>query len=751
MKKILNRIKDNAINNAGAFKGRPFVFCTVISVSFLILCFLSTSFRLRFLLTLLSFISAIFFGTSKKRPLKFGIYTNYIYVLACIMCFIFGIESIFFCDINPRTCEKYIKDDAFITAYAVPDTSNKVKITNIDGDEVSFFCTLNGAYTPKDYEIFTCRGSISRTDTRSPLRNTYYIGNNILLTVNTDYVHLTAERADTVFARFHKINRTVRSCIYEYCEDNPGFISGIFLGNKEDIPTSIMSDFSHLGISHIIAVSGMHVIAALAVLSFFFKKFIPSKSLRSFLLIPAAIFYTLVTGCIYSAIRAAIMFVLLNAATVLLKRSDSLTSLFIALYLICLFQPYAVLDISLQLSVASTAGIIIFGIPTNNKIHKFIRLKNKSIPKSILYVSDSVIISLSAIFPIIPLTAYYFGKTSALSPLMTLLISPFVLVILYFTPFIFFLSKIPALASLAGQVCDSAAEISINIADFASRHINFEISLEYGFSRYVIAGSLICSFLLLIAGIRKKRVFASACGIFAAVYLICMSVYHISARNNEELIYVCKADDVICHIEGNRAVAIDVTNGSLSSYNRLFDELNKRGITKLDTLIITRCSENHSRLISNIVSNYGINRLIIPKGDLYSEHVGVSAEKADVPYSYYNYKDGLSVTEHSIKVSPAYYLGLPRGCTVKIKDMMYSSGRTFDIPTDEHFSVFMYGTFSDITEISLVPVENTDLALVPYKIKEKLFFPKEYDSYQSRVNVKLFNNTAIIDLKKFDE
>ncbi len=751
MKRILKRIGYNITNNAGAFKGRPFVFCTVISVSFLVLCFISNNFYLRLFLTLSSLISAMLFKISKKRPLKFGIYTNRIYVLACIMCFIFGIESIFFCDINPRACEKYIKDDAFITAYAVPDTSSKVKITNIDGDEVSFFCTLNGAYTPNNYEIFTCKGSIDKAVTRSIFGNTYYIRNNILLTVNTDYVHLTGEQANTVSARFYKINRAVRSFIYEYCKDNPGFISGVFLGNKEDIPVSIMSDFSHLGISHIIAVSGMHVIAALAILSFFFKRLIPSKALRSFLLIPAAVFYTLVTGCIYSAIRAAIMFVLLNAATALLKRSDSLTSLFIALYLICLFQPYAVFDISLQLSVAATAGIIIFGIPANEKIHKFIRLKNRTVSKSLFYISDSLIISVAAIFPIIPITAYYFGKTSALSPLMTLVISPFVLLILYFTPFIFLLTKIPALASLAGQICDSSAALAIDIADLAARHINFEISLEYIFSRYVIAGSLIFLFLLLIAGIRKKRIFASACGIFAAVYFVCMGAYHISASGNEELIYVCKVDDVICHIEGNRAVAVDVTNGSFSSYSRLFDELNKRGIMELDTLIITRCGENHSRLINKIVSNYGIKQLIIPKGDMYSEHVGVSAEGADVPYSYYNYKDGLTLTEHSIVVSPTYYLGLPRGCTVKIKDMMYSSGRTLDIPTDERFSIFMYGTFSDITEISLVPVENTDLALVPYKIKEKLFFPKEYDSYQSRVNVKLFNNTAIIDLKKFDE
>ncbi len=752
MKFSLQDLKNNCIlHSAGVFKGRPFVFCACISFLLLIICIFS-NFYVRLSCVLLCALCGIYFILKRKAYSKFGTYTRTVYVIAAFMSLILCARSLYHFDIKGAECEKYVSDNAEITAYALPENNGKVKITAINGEAVSYYATLYGAYLPDAYEEFTCYCKINTVKTNSFSGSTYHIGNNISFAVKAEKIYKTGELAKTPHAEFYKANRYIRSSIYDHCDENPGMISGIFLGNKDDIPPTVNADFLKTGISHIIAVSGLHVIAALALLSFILDKTVPQISIRAVILIFAALFYALITGCMYSVMRAAIMYIILNLSVMLFRKSDSLTSLFISLYLILLFEPYALLDLSLQLSAISTFGIIVFAGPLCKHVDNSERLSGKSkIRRIAKYSAKSIIISVCATLPLIPISAYYFGKISLAGPLMTLAISPFVLLILYSAPFTTILGFSDALANLAGQICDSCAEISIKIASFGARHLSFALSLKYIFSTFIILTACTVTLIFIFCGIKKKRIYAGLCAVTVCVYSVSAGIYHFASSNTDSIIYSCVTDDVICRIDGNRAVAVDITNGSESSYDLLFDELYKRGIPDFDTLILTRCGENHSKLIKNIYADYGIKNLILPGKDRYTEHVSVTAEELGIPYSFYDSESGFSSEIEKLEISPVYYINAPKGCTVRWNEVLYTSGRTFDIDTSQNIPVFIYGTFSDVSESSVIPIKNTDLAVIPYEIKENAFLKSEFEEYQQHTNVKIFENITVINMKDLSE
>lgn len=745
-----NLRSNNLFNNAGVFAGRPFVFCACISILVLGICILSNIY-VRIISVILSLLAGIFFFVSKRRYGKFGSYTRVIYIIGAFMCLLLSLRAVYHFDVKGAACEKYVSNNAEITAYAVPNKSRCVKITGINGEKVSYYATLYGVYIPDAYEEFSCTGKLDTIKSNSFSGSTYHIGKNILFTLKADEIYSNGTLSKTPYAEFYKINTYIRSSLYKHCDENAGLISGIFLGNKADIPDTVKSNFSKTGISHIIAVSGLHVIAALALLSFILNKTVPLKSIRALILIFAALFYALITGCMYSVMRAALMFTVLNLSVILFRKNDSITSLFISLYTIFLFEPYALFDLSLQLSAASTFGIVVFAVPLCRHLEPS-RKTNGSFFKFILrYSVKSVIISICATLPLVPISAYYFGKISLASPIMTLIISPFVLIILYAAPFTVLFGFSDALADLAGQLCDSCAEIAVDIAAFGARHLNFEISLKYTFSEFIIFSACAVTLIFIFFGVRKKRAYASICAAFVCVYFISAGMYHFTNKSADNIIYSCLTDDVICRVNNNRAVAVDITDGSESSYALLFNELYEHGILKLDTLVLTRCGEDHPRLIKNLHADYGIKNLILPEKDKYTLHTSVAAEELGIPYLFYDAETGFSLQDEKLTVTPSYYLDEPRGCTVNWNGALYTSGRTSDMIIEDTVPVFIYGTFSKVSESAVIPVENSHLALVPQKIKEEMFFKPEFEEYQSRVYVKVFNNITTVDMRKYSE
>lgn len=133
-------------------------------------------------------------------------------------------------------------------------------------------------------------------------------------------------------------------------EETAGFLKSLFLGERSGITLSEKSLYQSAGISHILAISGLH----LSLLGGFFYRLlrkIKLSSLISSLITSFFLFsYFLFTGSSHSAFRALFMLFLRFAAIQLGKGKDLLSQLSFALLFLLWLNPLSLYSIGMQCS-----------------------------------------------------------------------------------------------------------------------------------------------------------------------------------------------------------------------------------------------------------------------------------------------------------------------------------------------------------------------------------------------------------------
>jgi len=196
-------------------------------------------------------------------------------------------------------------------------------------------------------------------------------------------------------------------------EPQSSILSAVLLGNKYGIDKELKDLFSRSGISHIIAVSGMHI-AILAIIILFFLSFIGISRKKSFYMSTAIlVLYVVMIGAPASAVRAVIMAFMILLAVQLGRLSKLLNVILLTAVLMLFVNPTVLFyDVGFQFSFVALLGIFyLFPI-----IKGFIRLPLNE------YVKDVITVSLSAEIAILPIAIYYFGLFSLTAPLANLLV-----------------------------------------------------------------------------------------------------------------------------------------------------------------------------------------------------------------------------------------------------------------------------------------------------------------------------------------
>ena len=133
-------------------------------------------------------------------------------------------------------------------------------------------------------------------------------------------------------------------------EETAGFLKSLFLGERSGITLSEKSLYQSAGISHILAISGLH----LSLLGEFFYRLLRKAKLSSLLSSLITSFflfsYFLFTGSSHSAFRALFMLFLRFAAIQLGKGKDLLSQLSFALLFLLWLNPLSLYSIGMQCS-----------------------------------------------------------------------------------------------------------------------------------------------------------------------------------------------------------------------------------------------------------------------------------------------------------------------------------------------------------------------------------------------------------------
>ena len=211
-----------------------------------------------------------------------------------------------------------------------------------------------------------------------------------------------------------KINLKLKT--YNFHPDELAIINALVLGQKQDISSSIYNSYTDSGAIHILAVSGLHVGIILLIITFILK---PLKRIKygTLIIILSSIIllwlYAFLTGLSPSVIRAATMFTMVAIAINLKQKTNTYNTLIGSIFVILIFQP--------QFLVA-VFSIVAFQPLISKLWHPKYKLVN-------IYW-QTLTVTLSAQFGIIPLSVFYFHQIPGLFWLSNLIIIPLLPIIL---------------------------------------------------------------------------------------------------------------------------------------------------------------------------------------------------------------------------------------------------------------------------------------------------------------------------------
>jgi competence protein ComEC len=226
-------------------------------------------------------------------------------------------------------------------------------------------------------------------------------------------------------------------------EPNSSFLAGLIFGAKQSLGQTLLDNFQKVGLIHIVVLSGenLTIVAAgvLSLTSYFGR--------RKFGLLASAfgiLIFSAMVGFTTTVLRAAIMSLIAILARYLGRPADALRWLFIAGFLMVMWNPLTIFyDPSFQLSFMAALGLIIFSPIVNS----FVINKLSFIPAK-FGLREIVSATFAVQIFILPLLIRMSGNFSLISFVANLVVLPIIPTVMLFGFLTGLVGMIPTQAGL---------------------------------------------------------------------------------------------------------------------------------------------------------------------------------------------------------------------------------------------------------------------------------------------------------------
>lgn len=412
--------------------------------------------------------------------------------------------------------------------------------------------------------------------------------------------------------------------------------NALILGQKAELDQQTKKAFSRAGLSHIMAVSGLHVGFLLAPIWFilpFFRRNLIGKYVGLTIVIIVLFLYSGLTNFSASVLRASVTAVFLTFGKLFNKSPNSINLTAAAAFFLLVINPSDLFSIGFQLSF-SAVFIILLILPVIQSSHpSWIRFRWFGKPITVIIVSIVVQIGLY------PIQAFYFGEVSLISPISNALFIPFLGLC------------IPL--SFAGLIF---TPISSELALFLSQPLNLLLTgmkyfvitiseLEWSWMKVNTPTSLIFPFWLMVIfmisslkkpAIRFKLINLSL--LFLSVILF-KDIYDKINPDNLTVTYfdVGQGDAALIQTPNGANVLIDTgvwRPGYSSGQSVLLPHLEAEGIAKLDAVVLSHPHADHIGGILDLVEGVPIDTIynsgFVYESNLYKSYQ-IEAESQGIP------------------------------------------------------------------------------------------------------------------------
>ena len=384
--------------------------------------------------------------------------------------------------------------------------------------------------------------------------------------------------------------------------NNP-YLNTFILG-ENSIDDKIYDSYKMNGITHLFAISGMHIGIFSFILLLIFNKMFFNKKLSYLITSVILILYMFMINT-PSVIRTVLLFILLAINKYFNFDIKTKDILIIILSILLIFNPYYIYDLGFLYSFTISYFLIKFNNLYNNKN----------------YFCKTIIISLIAFFASFTITINNNFEINILSPLFNIIFVPLISVIIF--PFSLITFFVPKLIPIFN--------ILIFILEKTSIFLN-KLKIVLVFPKIGIF-LIIIYYLILFLLLKKHKSY-----IIIIFMLFLVFIYNINLFNRNykvTMLDVGQGDSILLGLK-NKTILID-TGGTYNysySNNVILPYLKSLGIRNLNYLVLSHGDYDHMGEAINLVNNFKVEKVIFncgPYNDLEQELIRV-LDKKKIPY-----------------------------------------------------------------------------------------------------------------------
>lgn len=384
---------------------------------------------------------------------------------------------------------------------------------------------------------------------------------------------------------------------------NP-YIKAFIFGNNKSIITDVMSSYQEIGISHLFAISGMHVGLLTLVISKLLMK-LNIKEKYIFIIISLFLFfYLFITGVSPSILRA-IFFYLFFSLNKIYNLNIKGVNIFMLIFSISLLvNPYYIHEVSFLYSYTISFSILLVG----NKI------SNGSYFKRLFLTS---LISFIVSFPI---TIYFFNQINILSVFYNMLFVPFISMIVFPLSIITYI--IPFFEPIFNVFISLMEFLALKFNSISFSKLIFPSLSRYYYILYIIGVVIFIYFY-------NKKIISVLSILLLALFNYLYPVFF--NQNYLMFLDVGQGDSILIHSK-DKTMLVDT--GGVMNYSRekwqerknkksltnyaTIPVLKKLGIRKIDYLVLTHGDFDHMGEALKLIKQYSVEDIYLNQGNFNS-------------------------------------------------------------------------------------------------------------------------------------
>ena len=447
--------------------------------------------------------------------------------------------------------------------------------------------------------------------------DTYHRGNGVIFLAyaRSELFLQQAERTELRYFPARLRQKLLSLIESAFPGDTAFFAKALLLGDRTEVDYEANTAFKVSGISHVIAVSGLHVSILFSLIYLLCGK---KRLLTALLGIPVLLLFSAAAGFTPSITRACVMQILIILAMLFNREYDRASALSFAALLMLAADPMTVTSASFQLSVGCMIGIFLFATPIGAYLSGLSFWRGWK-PFSLggrlrKWICGSFSVTLGAMIFTTPLVAAYFGTVSLVSVVTNALT-------LWVISFVFYGIMLVCLLGLFWQGGAAAVAWIVSwpiryVLTVAKGLADFPLAAVYTKGVYIVIWLFVCYVLLAVFLLqRKKRPCILVCGVVISL-CIALGLSWAQPLIGEACVTVLDVGQgqcVLLQADGKNFIVDCGGDSDTRAADAAAEALLSQGIYRLDGVIVTHYDRDHAGGVPYLLSRIPTDMVLLPQ------------------------------------------------------------------------------------------------------------------------------------------